>query len=68
MRREALEFHIGRNDYFGTLATVLDLVRQDLDREGYSRQADTLAGLRDDLMYLQRRCRIETAGEQPEMR
>jgi len=59
MRREALEFHIDRNDYFGNLATVLDLVRQDLHRRGYERHAETLAGLCNDLLYLQRRCRIE---------
>jgi len=36
MRQESVEFHIQQNDYFGTLATVLDLVRQDLDRNGYA--------------------------------
>jgi hypothetical protein len=49
----ALEFHIQENDYFGTLATTLDLLRQDLMRNGQSRHAETLAGLRDELMHLQ---------------
>ena len=38
---------------FGTLATVLDLVSQDLDRCGYKPHAGTLSRLRDDLVYLQ---------------
>jgi hypothetical protein len=29
----SLQFHIEENDYFGTLATVLDLVSQDLRRK-----------------------------------
>jgi hypothetical protein len=59
MRQESLNFHIAENDYFGTLATVLDLIRQDLQRKGYNRHALTLAGLRDKLIYLQRSHRIE---------
>ncbi len=35
MNEEAsLQFHIEENDYFGTLATVLDLVSQDLQKKG----------------------------------
>ena len=59
MRQESLNFHIQENDYFGTLATVLDLIRQDLDRREYRRHAAALAGLCDDLIYLQRRYRLE---------
>jgi hypothetical protein len=33
MSKRRLKFHIQANDYFGTLATVLDLVRQDLRRK-----------------------------------
>ena len=54
MHQDSLAFHIQEDDYFGTLATVLDLIRQDLHRNGYNRHALTLAGLRDKLMYLQR--------------
>ena len=58
MQQESLEFHIAENDYFGTLATVLDLIRQDLDRRQYRRHAETIARLCDELMYLQRSHRI----------
>src|SRR6266700_1077899 len=60
MNEEAsLQFHIQENDYFGTLATVLDLVSQDLRKKGHHRKADTLGRLRDDLVYLQHSHRIE---------
>ena len=59
MHQHSLEFHIQENDYFGTLATVLDLIRQDLDCTEYARHAAALANLRDELMYLQRSHRIE---------
>lgn len=61
MQQEALDFHIRQNDYFGTLATVLDLMRQDLRRLGHRGHDATLAHLRDELMYLQRSYRIENA-------
>ena len=53
--RQSLQFHIEANDYFGTLATVLDLVSQDLRNKGHHSNAETLGRLRDDLMYLQNR-------------
>jgi hypothetical protein len=42
-----------------TLATVLDLLSQNLQKEGHIRNAEMLGRLRDDLMYLQRSYRIE---------
>ena len=57
--RQGLDFHLRANDYFGTLATVLDLVAQDLAREGHSNHSQTLASLRDELVDLQSSCRIE---------
>jgi hypothetical protein len=57
--RQDLDFHLRANDYFGTLATVLDLIGQDLARSGYSIHAETLAELRDELLDLQNSCRIE---------
>jgi hypothetical protein len=62
MKRTSLQFHVQQNDYFGTLATVLDLLRQDLDRRCYHPHAATLSRLRDELVYLQRSHRIENAG------
>jgi hypothetical protein len=59
MNETSLQFHIQENDYFGTLATVLDLLRQDLNRRRYHRHAETLTRLCDDQVYLQRSHRIE---------
>ena len=59
MNPEGLQFHIEENDYFGTLATVLDLVSQDLRKKGHLRNAETLLHQRDRLMYLQSGYRIE---------
>jgi len=53
MTEESIQFHTRSNDYFGTLATVLDLLRQDA-QHGYTERHDaTLQRLRDDLLYLQ---------------
>jgi len=59
MNKASLQFHIEKNDLFGTLATVLDLVSQDLARRRYHRHAETLIELRDQLVYLQESHRIE---------
>ena len=59
MKKASLKFHIEANDYFGTLATVLDLVSQNLRKRGHSRNAETLSRLRDDLVYLQNRYHIQ---------
>ena len=59
MNETSLQFHIKENDCFGTLATVLDLVSQDLRKKGHCNNAETLGCLRDQLMYLQHGYRIE---------
>ena len=59
MDEGSLQFHIEENDYFGTLATVLDLVSQDLGKKGHRRNAETLLRQRDRLLYLQQEYRIE---------
>jgi hypothetical protein len=59
MDEASRQFHIGENDYFGTLATVLDLVSQDMRKKGEQRNADILLRQRDDLVYLQHSHRIE---------
>ena len=59
MTEASLQFHIEANDYFGTLATVLDLVSQDLRKKGQHRNAETLRCQRDRLMQFQREYRIE---------
>lgn len=65
MPSDSLQFHIDQNDYFGTLATVLDQVAQELQRsKKETRHAATLQRLRDDLMHLQSGYRIEPGLEQ----
>jgi hypothetical protein len=59
MTERSLQFHIKENDLFGTLATVLDFVSQDLRKKGLRGNAETLGRLRDRLMYLQQGYRIE---------
>ena len=59
MSKRSLKFHIRANDYFGTLATVLDLVSQDLRKKGHASNAETLLRQRDRLMQLQQGYRIE---------
>lgn len=54
---KSLKFHIKSDDYFGTLATIISLVRQDLERALTS--VDTLNKVEADLMYLQRNNKID---------
>ena len=44
-RIKSVKFHCTSDDYFGTLATILDLIRQE--------QNQRFEDLRDDLMWLQ---------------
>jgi hypothetical protein len=64
--RQDLDFHLRANDYFGTLATVLDLIGQDLQRQGDRRHAARLADICGDLVDLQHSCRIEILGRAAE--
>ncbi len=58
-RRRSIEWHIRHDDYFGTLATVLDLMWQDMEKAGGKRaHREVLRHAWDDLMYLQDKCRI----------
>jgi hypothetical protein len=52
--RRALHWHIAEDDYFGTLATILELLRQRIEHKGYGRKdARLLEDLREELVYLQ---------------
>jgi len=54
MNQEEIEFHIKANDYFGTLATTLDLLRQAIEERGYRPEdADLLRRITAALLYLQ---------------
>ncbi len=57
--RERLEFHIECEDYFGTLATVLDLITQDEKPVTNERYIEILKNIKDDLIFLQKHYRIE---------
>lgn len=53
-RKKELGFHIKNDDYFGTLATLLDLLRQELEKKDSKINTERiLKHLTDDLMYLQ---------------
>ena len=54
-----LKFHIKSEDYFGTLATVLDLFRLDvLEKKFISDKNKMLKGIVKDLVYLQNNYKI----------
>jgi len=62
MNIKRIEKHIEQNDYFGTLATVLDLARQTLERDKKGSkpnwQIKLLKSLKDDLIFLQENYKI----------
>jgi len=53
MENTNLLFHIENDDYFGTLATVLDLVRQKLILDSQKDEIQTLEAKVNELMELQ---------------
>jgi hypothetical protein len=54
MNEQSIEFHIAANDYFGTLATILDLLRQEIEVRGCrAEDGELLHTLTDELLYLQ---------------
>ncbi|MBU2025547.1 MAG: hypothetical protein ABIC19_01225 [Patescibacteria group bacterium] len=57
--KESIRFHVRSNDYFATLATVLDLLRQEQSRINKNHQK-LLEKLRDELMFLQQSYRLRS--------
>ncbi len=57
-RKECIKFHVTADDYFGTIATVLGLIADSLQRDTPKAQKN-LDDLKDELVYLQERYRIE---------
>lgn len=56
---DGLKFHITSNDYFGTLATIISLIRQNIEKkEGYKLNIETLNKIEKDLMFLQNNYKI----------
>ena len=55
-RRRSLKFHIAQDDYFGTLATMLDLTVQTVERD--LKLVKQLKQCCADLQYLQKQYKI----------
>ena len=53
MSKESLEFHIESDDYFGTLATILDLVKQLAFEEGHNKNKKVIEDKIAELLYMQ---------------
>lgn len=58
MNKKNIEFHIKSDDYFGTLATVLDLLKQNLNPFNQKQEKKTLESKVEELMYLQKKYKI----------
>jgi hypothetical protein len=62
MHKKQLEHHIANDDYFGTLATVLNMARQTLEKDMRGPKKNwhikLLQSLEEDLMYLQKNYQI----------
>ncbi len=57
----SVKFHVQSDDYFGTIATVLDLIKQQIKKDGCDNAAvlnKSLKNLKDDLMFLQKNYKI----------
>ncbi|MFA5024562.1 MAG: hypothetical protein WC523_06445 [Patescibacteria group bacterium] len=55
------KFHVKNNDYFGTIATVLSLIKQQIKKDGVKNAAaleKTLKNLETDLLFLQKNYQI----------
>ena len=55
---KGLQFHIESDDYFGTLATVLSLLKQNLSKGESLKELDLLDRKVEELMYLQNNYKI----------
>ena len=57
----SVKFHVASDDYFGTIATVLSLVKQQLKEDSGPRTAvlkKTLHNVESDLLFLQKNYQI----------
>lgn len=58
-RKRQIAFHVANGDYFGTLAAVLKLIMDDMERDRKNKElAATLRNCITDLMLLQNQYRI----------
>lgn len=51
--KKNVDFHVKKNDYFGTLATIMELINQDNILEDKKELKKILRRLKKDLLYLQ---------------
>ncbi|MFA5155098.1 MAG: hypothetical protein WC453_01560 [Patescibacteria group bacterium] len=62
IRDEAgVKFHIQNDDYFGTIATILHLIKHNIKKDGLTNAAvlkKTLYNMESDLLFLQKNYRI----------
>ncbi|MFA6417257.1 MAG: hypothetical protein WCW61_03645 [Patescibacteria group bacterium] len=56
MSNKSVKFHVESNDYFGTLATVLSMIKQ--TPEHINKHIKSLNKLEKDLMFLQKEYKI----------
>lgn len=56
MSQKSIKFHIKSDDYFGTLATVLSLIKQ--SPENIYKNIKSLNKIEKDLMFLQNEYKI----------
>ena len=50
----SIDFHIRSNDFFGTIATRIDLIRQDAQKRGFvESHNEVLMSIIDELVFLQ---------------
>lgn len=60
--REGVKFHVKNEDYFGTIATILSLIKQQIKKNDSPRTAvlkKTLKNLETDLLWLQKNYQIK---------
>ena len=63
-KKQQLRFHIQSDDYFATLATILDLIKQDSEKaikimnKIHHITQDQLENLKNDLLFLQKNYKI----------
>jgi hypothetical protein len=56
MSKKSIKFHIESDDYFGTIATVLSLIKQ--TPENINKHIKSFDKLEKDLMFLQKNYKI----------
>lgn len=57
---ESVKFHVENDDYFGTMATVLSLLKQEIEKNNNSSEKirNTFANMEKDFMWLQKNYKI----------